>query len=66
MQIKHCPFCGSNQVKIGESYQHTFDGPIIHQHRVYCCTCGASGGYQRSESAAVDVWNKRAEFSLFE
>lgn len=67
VQIKRCPFCGSNNTKIGESYrQHKVDGPMYREYRVCCKDCWASAGYQNSESAAVNAWNQRAVSNLFD
>ena len=49
--LRECPFCG------GESALH---GNAL-KHWVKCFACGAHGGMNATESAAIAAWNRRAE-----
>lgn len=51
MEIKPCPFCGSN--KCGENYQHGFaEGWVVR-----CNSCGANGQVFENEQDAIEQWN---------
>ena len=61
-ELKHCPFCGSSPIalQVGEDK----DGK---QYQVICPWtdhedggCGASSGFYKTLSEAIDAWNRRA------
>lgn len=51
-ELKPCPFCGSEKIKIVS---------IAKNHNtVYCRDCGSSvGEFHRTEKLAVEAWNRR-------
>ncbi len=57
MELKPCPFCGSESVSI--MYNHHGD------YAVNCDAtrggCGATSGYAQMREAAVAAWNRRAD-----
>lgn len=66
MNMRPCPFCGSNDMKIANSFrQHESSKGFNEEFHVFCNTCESSAGYCDSEVAAVKIWNQRAELSLF-
>lgn len=50
-ELRHCPFCFSEDVYIGE-IRGAFDG-----YDVYCRTCGAHGPQKGTKRAAAKAWN---------
>jgi len=57
IELKPCPFCGSDGV--GLAYKpHPIQPNEF--HGVSCLPCGAHGGFQTSEKAAIEKWNARA------
>ncbi len=51
MEIKRCPFCGSDDVRIEEDCPTGFT-------EVYCADCGVSIT-RAHEAEAINAWNKR-------
>lgn len=47
MKIKPCPFCGTDDIRIGES---TFKC-------IYCPTCGVRGPTTNTKTNAIKYWN---------
>ena len=72
-KLKPCPFCGGKKVKIDKDYRFPnrnrfgkiwsmINGECeIWAHFVFCPSCGAQGGWGKSESTAVHNWNMRIE-----
>lgn len=56
MNLKRCPFCGSEDVWYEESYEYP---PEIGAY-VRCRNCEAQGPYAKSEKLSVEIWNTRA------
>ena len=52
--IKHCPFCGSERVGIGQSATSTSQF-----YFVVCDTCEAEGPSEHESVKAVEKWNTR-------
>ena len=50
MDIKPCPFCGSNEKVLVR--------PSGDKCRVICYSCDAEGSYKKSEKEAIEAWNK--------
>jgi Lar family restriction alleviation protein len=51
LELKSCPFCGSEKVFIGESYGNYY---------VECVICSATGSTDgKTEIEAAKLWNKR-------
>lgn len=51
-ELKPCPFCGCNEVKIAEAF--TGSG-----HCVHCKRCDAKSGTYYVAENAVNAWNRR-------
>ena len=51
--LKHCPFCGSNEVVVG--HNDAGDGDFY----VQCWICAATTNYYNTEAEAEEAWNKR-------
>ena len=49
MEIKHCPFCGSEKVSLGSCLEKLY--------QVECMNCGANGSCVASAKKAVWLWN---------
>lgn len=55
MEIKPCPFCASNRVKLHQNFDY-----------VYCENCGARGSYfDGHPDDAISAWNRVAKKSSF-
>ena len=50
IKLKPCPFCGSDDVVVEETYTSGY---------VRCRDCGAEGGFRYSHDEAVAAWNRR-------
>lgn len=67
-ELKPCPFCGSRTALfVGNFYEingiHEEDED---ENYAVCCGilnggCGASSGYEDSDKAAIEAWNRRAD-----
>lgn len=57
-KLKPCPFCGSEKVSLDNE-----SGFCIQCKDNECCT---EGPYSKSEEAAIEKWNKRADISKVE
>ncbi len=56
--MKHCPQCGSSVVKVLRGF---LDEISVHGkpgRYVVCMACGYPGPLKRSETAAINSWNK--------
>lgn len=49
-KLKPCPFCGSDDVVVEETYASGY---------VRCRGCGAEGGFRYSHEEAAAAWNSR-------
>ena len=65
MTIKHCPFCGSNDVHMYagyDDYRDLFKEEYIDRNiHVVCKNCGAWTDYFDTEDDAANAWNRRAQ-----
>jgi len=54
MQLKNCPFCGSQRLKVTTVSAE-------HARRLFfvACTCGANGAPYQNKGAAIKNWNQR-------
>lgn len=52
IKLKPCPFCGSNDVTVEETYASGY---------VRCRSCGAEGGFRYSHDEAAAAWNRRTD-----
>ena len=72
-ELKPCPFCGRQVAGITDCGETTcfaaincfcFDTCVNKTYTVVCNRqsggCGATGGYHRTESEAIEAWNRRA------
>ena len=67
MKIKPCPFCGSEEpiLRIVTDYEdHNCEYCDSWGYVAVCCDytklgCGATSGYAKTETEAVELWNKR-------
>lgn len=50
VELKPCPFCGSNDVTVNDAYMHSY---------AQCRVCRAEGGLRDSHDEAVAAWNRR-------
>jgi Lar family restriction alleviation protein len=55
-ELKHCPFCGSN-----EHLEVVKPAPLYASNIfvIYCDNCGAMGGGNVTQELAADDWNMR-------
>lgn len=51
-KLKPCPFCGSNDVTLEETYESGY---------VRCRSCGAESGFRYSHDEAAAAWNRRTD-----
>ncbi len=58
MNLKHCPFCGSDNVSLGPA--------MITGFEVWCDECGARGSKDRTEELAARYWNQRVNEETLE
>ncbi len=57
-KLKPCPFCGSANVDVFNSFgDPSTDENIMN---VECINCGAEGGIGKGEEKAAAAWNRRA------
>ena len=54
MEMK-CPFCN------GEGEINCNDDPREYQYYVHCLSCGADGGWSKTEGGAIKNWNMRSK-----
>ena len=67
MNLKPCPFCGGNDLKIHISCRRDYQGnPIVNSPYWYvscrdgdCFICGPSS--DKSQEDAIEKWNKRGD-----
>ena len=59
VEIKKCPFCGSDEVGCWVCSSTFPNGK--NPHYVRCDNCGATTDMFCSEEEALDAWNRRAE-----
>lgn len=52
IKLKPCPFCGSDDVVLDETYTSGY---------VRCRVCGAEGGLRDSHDEAAAAWNSRTD-----
>lgn len=52
MELEPCPFCGSYDVVVYETYTSGY---------AHCRGCGAEGSYRYSYGEAVEAWNRRTD-----
>ena len=57
-KLKPCPFCGSEQVDIFDSWAE--QETKIHWVNVECIDCGAQGASKKGNEAAIAAWNNRS------
>lgn len=56
-ELKPCPFCGSENVRVAENrMDYLFIGYSVH-----CNRCGAETSYTKDKDKAIEAWNKRTE-----
>ena len=67
-ELKHCPFCGKQDVQLMPDYEIDCDEPDEGHDTYYavCCAiykggCGATGGYNHEQYVAIALWNQRKE-----
>lgn len=64
-QLKSCPFCGDNNLRIAPAYYDLGEGNTGELfYFVYCDNCDATGGEHGSKNEAVMHWNTRITHSL--
>lgn len=51
-KLKPCPFCGSDDVVLDETYMHSY---------AQCRVCRAEGGLRDSHDEAAAAWNSRTD-----
>lgn len=63
--LKPCPFCGS--INVLATYNSERDGQmvpgtdvVLSTWMVECQECLSGTGYEKTEQAAMEAWNKRA------
>lgn len=54
-ELKPCPFCGSNEIRIIDSITN-FNIPVTY---VICCNCQSRGASKREKQKAINMWNTR-------
>ena len=66
MNIKTCPFCGSNSVSCASDQELNF-GEDTSQDSTFCVNCdfqkggcGATGPFRLTIDEAIEAWNRRA------
>lgn len=65
-KLKPCPFCGRSHGLLITSIHHRLDYSTYEQWSVFCDAsgdkvgCGASCGYHRTKTEAIEAWNRRA------
>jgi len=57
IELKNCPFCGSEDVILDKDVRRIDRG--LNGHFVECQDCFGSSGYYKSESCAIEAWNRR-------
>ena len=71
-ELKPCPFCGSTNVKVGDTKKDAVTGGIVFPQRiafVECMECFAAAGFFKvrkvgvkgAREKAVEYWNRRAD-----
>ena len=55
-RLRECPFCGNNNVSVGES---ELDGETV--YFVTCSSCNAVTGVANDKQRVIDDWNNREE-----
>lgn len=55
--LKPCPFCGSRNVALADSFNNAFNR-VVH---VRCRSCGCRTENKIEERSAVAAWNQRAD-----
>lgn len=69
-EIKNCPFCGSNGVKIRKKNRTVIGGTEKRNTFCYCTVCDSRGtrvlyeDFTRhidAENKAIEMWNRRYE-----
>jgi len=56
MNLKACPFCGSNSAPMIDQYDELNFGVVC---SLFESGCGAHSVYRRTEEEAADAWNRR-------
>lgn len=62
--LKPCPFCGGNALNdrvLRSGYEAWQDDPDAYSYFVRCIACAAEGGWAKSPTSAVRLWNTRIE-----
>lgn len=60
MELKDCPFCGSNRLRVVESSVSTSGNyPITEEDFVRCKNCLAEGPHRPTKELAEYGWNIR-------
>ncbi len=63
-ELKLCPFCGGkgrHNKGNRDGYEDWQDDPDAYAHWIVCRSCAATGGWSKSETGAVRMWNLRPE-----
>ena len=55
MELKPCPFCGSQDIGLWTSYGYEY------LNYVWCGGCGAKTESFPEEAQAIEAWNRRAD-----
>jgi len=63
MDLKPCPFCGAEDIRIDRIYFNPLFGPdsIPDEVRIGCPSCGLEGFIGETEEEVVELWNFRFE-----
>lgn len=55
-----CPFCESKALSVGYSFS------LAGKKRYVSCICGAQGPKKRTKGEAIDAWNSRCRFVMYD
>lgn len=64
IELKPCPFCGNEHLKVGTEKDFDPDMPYPSTYVAVCCCihqggCGAVSGFKPIMQEAVELWNMR-------
>lgn len=57
--LKDCPFCDAKELSLVLESEQVYEDRI--EHFVRCGSCGAQGGWAKTEAGARHLWNMRPD-----